>query len=128
MPALYSHGRKADQSHNLNGLPAGAGTTTYTKGYPKGSWKRARWHSSHGALFSPKNPLLKFNEMRDRIEIDEQMGLLELFKGAVLAIRNVFHHKSRNHQENPYITIEYLQFASFLAKKLDLAKPVKENS
>jgi|GEM_PF-4137058 hypothetical protein len=56
------------------------------------------------------------------------MGLLELFKGAVLAIRNVFHLKSRNHQENPYITIEYLQFASFLAKKLDLAKPVKENS
>jgi len=98
-------------------------------GYPKGSdGKEIDGTALMEHVFSPKNPLLKFNEMRDRIEIDEQMGLMELFKGAVLAIRNVFHHKSRNHQENPYITIEYLQFASFLAKKLDLAKPVKENS
>jgi uncharacterized protein (TIGR02391 family) len=98
-------------------------------GYPKGSdGKELDGTALMEHVFSPKNPVLKFNEMKDRTEIDEQMGLMELFKGAVLAVRNVFHHKSRNVQENPYSTIEYLQFASFLAKKLDLATIVKENS
>jgi uncharacterized protein (TIGR02391 family) len=79
-------------------------------------------------VFSPKNPLLKFNEMKDYVEIDEQRGLMELFRGAVLAVRNVFHHKSRAKQENPYDAIEYIQFASFLARKLDLATLAKKNS
>lgn len=98
-------------------------------GYPKGSnGKELDGTALMEQVFSPKNPILKFNELKSRIELDEQIGLMELFKGAVLAIRNVFIHKSRDEQENPYRTIEYLQFASFLAKKLDLATLAKEKS
>jgi uncharacterized protein (TIGR02391 family) len=79
-------------------------------------------------VFSAKNPMIKFNDMKNLTEIDEQTGLMELFAGAVLAIRNVSHHKSRDKQEDPYSTIEYLQFASFLIKKLDSAIVVKKNS
>jgi uncharacterized protein (TIGR02391 family) len=98
-------------------------------GYPKGpDGKELDGTTLMEHVFSPKNPMLKFNDMKSKTEIDEQMGLMELFKGAVLAIRNVFHHKSRDEQENPYHAIEYLQFASFLAKKLDLATLAKQNS
>lgn len=98
-------------------------------GYPRGSdGKELDGTALMEQVFSSKSPILKFNEMRSTIERDEQMGLMELFKGSVLAIRNVFHHKSRDEQEDPYRTIEYLQFASFLAKKLDLATLAKEKS
>lgn len=79
-------------------------------------------------VFSPKKPMLKFNEMRTNPEQDEQLGLMEIFKGAVLAVRNVFHHRSRDEQESPHRTIEYLQLASLLANKLDEAELVPKES
>jgi uncharacterized protein (TIGR02391 family) len=91
-------------------------------GHPKGSdQKELDGTALMQQVFSIKNPILKFSEMKSQIEIDEQQGMMYLFSGSVSAVRNVFIHKSRNEQEDPYATIEYLQLASFLAKKLERA-------
>jgi uncharacterized protein (TIGR02391 family) len=91
-------------------------------GHPKGSdLKELDGTALMQQVFSLKNPILKFSEMKSQTEIDEQLGMMYLFSGSVSAIRNVFVHKSRNEQEDPYTTIEYLQLASFLAKKLERA-------
>lgn len=92
-------------------------------GHPKGSdGKELDGTKLMQNVFSPDSPVLKFNGMRDQTEVDEQRGLMLLFTGSVTAIRNVFFHKSRDDQEDPFSTIEYLQLASLLARKLDSAK------
>lgn len=74
-------------------------------------------------VFTPNAPKLRFNELKTQVDIDEQTGLMNIFVGAVFAVRNVFLHKSKEQQEDPYVAIEYIQLASLLAKKLEKAKP-----
>ena len=38
--------------------------------------------------FSKNNPILAFNELANQTDIDEQEGMMHLFEGAVLAVRN----------------------------------------
>jgi len=55
--------------------------------------ERSDRHDLDGAslmrtVFSPKDPILVFNDLADQTDRDEQEGMMHLFEGAVLAIRN----------------------------------------
>jgi uncharacterized protein (TIGR02391 family) len=54
-------------------------------------------------------------------EKDEQEGFMYLFMGAMQGIRNPKAHKEIV-QNDPFITLEYLGFASFLLKRIDYWK------
>jgi uncharacterized protein (TIGR02391 family) len=52
-------------------------------------------------VFSPKSPILKFNEQQNDSERSEQQGMMFLFSGAMLAIRNPrAHGLVQDHPEN----------------------------
>ena len=70
-------------------------------------------------VFSPKDPILKFNDLTDRSDLDEQMGFMNLFCGAVSGLRNPRAH-SFIHDE-PERALEFIAFVSLLAKLLDEA-------
>ena len=71
-------------------------------------------------VFSPKAPILKFNDQATDSEKSEQQGMMYLFAGAMLAIRNPRAHGLMN--DHPESAVEYLSFLSMLAKSLDRAK------
>ncbi len=68
-------------------------------------------------VFSPNAPVLKFNEQRNDSEKSEQRGMMFLYSGAMLAIRNPRAHGLVN--DNPESALEYISFISMLAKALD---------
>jgi len=39
-------------------------------------------------VFSKNSPILAFNDLKDKTDEDEQLGMMHLFEGAVLGIRN----------------------------------------
>ena len=68
-------------------------------------------------VFSPKSPILKFNDQQNDSEKSEQQGMMYLYAGAMLAIRNPrAHGLIQDHPEN---AMEYISFLSLLAKALD---------
>jgi len=69
-------------------------------------------------VFSAKTPILTFNKLETRSEIDAQRGMMDLYKGSVECIRNVRFHEEIEEDEE-IMTLHLLIFASFLAKKLD---------
>jgi uncharacterized protein (TIGR02391 family) len=69
------------------------------------------------SIFSPRNPVLLFNAMQSRTDEDEQQGMMFLFCGAILAIRNPRAHARIVDEEDR--ALEYLAFLSFLANRLD---------
>jgi uncharacterized protein (TIGR02391 family) len=71
-------------------------------------------------VFSPKAPLVAFNELKDESDRSEQQGLMQLFTGAILAFRNPRAH--RFVQDHPDRALGYIQVVSLLAKLLDEAK------
>jgi len=72
-------------------------------------------------VFSVNNPILKFNELSNQSDKDEQEGFMHLFAGAMLGIRNPKGHENIV-QKDVYKTLEYLIFASLLCKKLEETK------
>jgi uncharacterized protein (TIGR02391 family) len=70
--------------------------------------------------FSPKNPILKFNNLADDSDRDEQLGYMNMFSGAVAGLRNPRAHKLI--QDDPERALEFIAFVSLLAKLLDGAK------
>jgi len=68
--------------------------------------------------FSKNSPILKFNQLKNRIDQDEQEGWMHLYVGAVLGIRDVKAHGNII-QKDPIKTLEYLSFASLLCRRLD---------
>jgi len=71
-------------------------------------------------VFSPKAPILKYNNQANDSEKSEQQGMMYLFAGAMLALRNPrAHGLVDDHPEN---AVEYLSFLSMLAKSLDRTK------
>jgi len=68
-------------------------------------------------VFSPKNPVLKFNPMLDQSDSDEQRGFMMLFSGAVAGLRNPRAH--RFVQDDPERALEFIAFVSLLAKLAD---------
>jgi uncharacterized protein (TIGR02391 family) len=68
-------------------------------------------------VFSQKNPILKYNDQTNESEKSEQQGMMFLFAGAMLALRNPrAHGLVQDHPEN---ALDYLSFLSMLAKSLD---------
>lgn len=68
-------------------------------------------------VFSPNSPILKFNDQTNASEKSEQQGMMYLYAGAMLALRNPRAHGLVN--DHPERAIEYLSFLSMLAKALD---------
>ena len=68
-------------------------------------------------VFSPKSPILKYNDQTNDSEKSEQQGMMFLFSGAMLAFRNPRAHGLL--QDHPENAVEILSFLSMLAKSLD---------
>jgi uncharacterized protein (TIGR02391 family) len=73
-------------------------------------------------VFSPGNPLLRFNDLADQSDKDEQKGFMMLFSGAVAGLRNPRAHKLI--KDDPEQALEFIAFVSLLAKLLDGAKKI----
>jgi uncharacterized protein (TIGR02391 family) len=70
--------------------------------------------------FSPNGPVLKFNELSNQSDRDEQFGFMNMFSGAVSGLRNPRAHGFiRDDAER---ALEFIAFVSLLAKLLDGAK------
>lgn len=70
--------------------------------------------------FSPKNPVLRFNDMADQSDLDEQKGFMFMFSGAVAGLRNPRAHKLI--KDDPERALEFIAFVSLLAKLVSSAK------
>ena len=73
-------------------------------------------------VFSPKTPVLRFNALQTETDRSEQQGMMFLYAGAMLALRNPRAHALI--QDDPEQALEYLGFLSLLAKALDRAERV----
>jgi uncharacterized protein (TIGR02391 family) len=71
-------------------------------------------------VFSPKNPVLRFNDLATDSDRSEQQGMMQLFAGAMLAFRNPRAHEIVT--DDPERALEILSFLSFLAKAADSAR------
>jgi uncharacterized protein (TIGR02391 family) len=67
--------------------------------------------------FSLNNPILKFNDLSDQSDRDEQKGFMMLFSGAVSGLRNPRAHGFIH--DDPERALEFIAFVSLLAKLLD---------
>ncbi len=73
-------------------------------------------------VFSPNKPVLRFNQLADDSDRDEQRGFMMLFSGAVAGLRNPRAHKLI--VDDPERALEFIAFVSLLAKLLDGAERV----
>ena len=71
-------------------------------------------------VFSPKNPVLKFNDLQTETDKSEQQGMMFLYAGAMLVLRNPRAHQII--EDDPEKAFEYIAFLSLLAKSLDKAQ------
>ncbi len=87
--------------------------------------ERSGRHDLDGAplmttVFSKNQPILAFNDLKDKTDEDEQLGMMYLFEGVVLGIRNPGGH---SFPEGPdQRAIEYLCLLSLLAYRVQEAK------
>jgi uncharacterized protein (TIGR02391 family) len=72
------------------------------------------------AVFSVNAPVLAFNDRANQSERDEQEGMMHLYEGAVLALKNPRSHAVRT--DTPEDAQEYLVLLSMLVKRADRAK------
>jgi uncharacterized protein (TIGR02391 family) len=87
-----------------------------------------RLHSGHEGdgttlmetVFSPKKPILRFNDLKDESDFNEQKGFMMMFSGAVAGLRNPRAHRLIT--DDPERALEFIAFVSLLAKLLDGAK------
>jgi uncharacterized protein (TIGR02391 family) len=77
-----------------------------------------------GDVFSLSNPKLIFSSLQTESGKNEQKGFLQILQGAYLGIRNPKAH-SLESDLNEYKTIQYLMFASLLARRVEEAKKPK---
>lgn len=77
-------------------------------------------------VFSRKDPILAFNDLKDQADFDEQEGMMHLFEGAVLAIRNPRGHTFLD--DSSEFALEYIGLISMLANRLEGAKKLKLDS
>jgi uncharacterized protein (TIGR02391 family) len=71
-------------------------------------------------VFSKSTPVLAFNDLKDQTNLDHQEGMMHLFEGAVLALRNPRAHALLD--DSPEDALEYIALLSILAKHLERAK------
>jgi uncharacterized protein (TIGR02391 family) len=70
------------------------------------------------AAFNENNPVIRLNELRTETDRTEQYGFKFLYIGAYQGVRDPKAHDEIV-QDDPYKTLEYLSFASLLAKRVD---------
>jgi uncharacterized protein (TIGR02391 family) len=75
------------------------------------------------AVFSRNAPILAFNDLNDQFDLDEREGMMHLFEGAVLGIRNPGGHTFPERPEQR--AIEYLSLLNLLAYRMQEAKRIK---
>lgn len=86
--------------------------------------ERSGQHTLDGAplmrtVFSRNNPILRFSELQSQSDLDEQEGMMHLFEGVVLGIRNPGGH---SFPEGPaQRAVEYLSLISLLAYRVQEA-------
>ena len=71
-------------------------------------------------VFSAKNPTLAFNDLMSETDQSEQQGMMFLYSGAMLALRNPRAHEII--EDDPEQALEYIGFLSLLTKALDRTK------
>ena len=71
------------------------------------------------AVFSVENPILAFNTLQSETDKCEQQGMMFLYAGAMLGLRNPRAHEIV--KDDPQKALELIAFLSFLAKSLDRA-------
>jgi uncharacterized protein (TIGR02391 family) len=91
--------------------------------------ERSGRHDLDGAplvrtVFSKGNPILAFNDLADQTDQDEQEGMMHLFEGAVLGIRNPGGHSFPEGPEQR--AIEYISLLSLLAYRVQEAKRTRK--
>jgi len=72
------------------------------------------------AVFNPSTPVLKFNDLADQSDRDEQRGFMMMLSGAVAGLRNPRAHRLM--QDDPERALEFIAFISLLAKLVDAAR------
>jgi uncharacterized protein (TIGR02391 family) len=87
--------------------------------------ERSRRHDLDGArlmsaMYSRNNPILAFNGRADQTDEDEQEGMMHLFMGAVLALRNPRAHALLD--DSPELALEYVALISLLGKRVEQAR------
>lgn len=70
-------------------------------------------------VFNPSRPVLKFNNLADQSDKDEQKGFMMMFSGAVAGLRNPRAHKII--KDDPERALEFIAYISLLAKLVDEA-------
>lgn len=90
--------------------------------------ERSGRHDLDGAplmrtVFSRTGPILAFNDLSNQTDLDEQEGMMHLFEGAVLAIRNPRGHSFFD--DSPERALEYISLLSMLANRLEEARRLK---
>ena len=85
-----------------------------------GYTKFRRSANLYTAVFSKNSPVLGFNDLKDKTDEDEQVGMMHLFEGAVLGIRNPGGHSFPEGPEQR--AIEYISLLSLLAYRVQEAK------
>ena len=73
------------------------------------------------AVFSPRNPVLKFNALQTDTDRSEQQGLMFLYAGAMLALRNPRAHALL--EDEAETALEYIAFVNLLLRMLERATP-----
>lgn len=73
-------------------------------------------------VFSPKAPILAFNDLRDQTDRDEQQGMMYLYAGAVSALKNPGSHAFPDISAAD--AAKWIGFLSLLAGRLEGAKRV----
>lgn len=68
-------------------------------------------------VLSVNNPILAFNDLSDQTDRDEQEGMMHLFEGTVMAVRNPRAHALFDH--DPQRALEYIVLLSLLTKRLE---------
>ncbi len=91
--------------------------------------ERSDKHDLDGAplmrvVFSKNMPILAFNDLKDQTEHDEQEGMMHLFEGAVLGIRNPGGHSFPEGTEQR--AIEYISLLSLLAYRVQEARRIRQ--
>lgn len=91
--------------------------------------ERSGRHDLDGAplmrtVFSKNGPILAFNALADQTELDQQEGLMHLFEGAALGIRNPGGHAFPEGTEQR--AIEYISLLSLLAYLVQEARRVSQ--
>jgi uncharacterized protein (TIGR02391 family) len=86
--------------------------------------ERSGRHDLDGAplmrnVFSKNNPILRFNQLTSPTDFDEQEGMMHLFEGAVMALRNPGGHAFPNGPESR--AVQYIELLSLLAHKAEEA-------